>query len=307
MRRMHGVFNSPPASAPSRYEADSDHFSISMPERRMATAVACPVEGCAGKAADRHSMRRHFMYMHPTHTIVIEEEGPLPKCQRCGMQCPDTRQHRDSKTCKDGQFRREQRERRARQQQARSGTKFYVDGSELERVREFKYLGRILSSQDDDWPAIRRQLRTAQGRWARVSRVLTREGANPRVSGMFYKAICQTVLLHGSETWVVKRTTLRALEGFHHRVARHLTRRHIRPSGLDDGQWVYPSTAETLAQAGLFPMTEYLTRRKATIMPFAYSLPIYQQAFESRPSAGSAHRKTWWEPTALSSAEADES
>jgi hypothetical protein len=35
-----------------------------------------------------------------------------------------------------------------------------------------------------------------------LSRVLAHEGANARVSGMFYKAAAQTVLLYGSATWV---------------------------------------------------------------------------------------------------------
>ena len=136
--------------------------------------------------------------MHPTCTTVIDEEGLLPKRQRCGMHWADTRQHCNSKTCKYGELRREQRERSACQQLARNGTKFFIDGCPLDRVRGFKYLGRIVSSQDEDWPAIQWQLHMAQGRWARVSRVLTWEGANPRVSGMFYKAVCQTVLIHGA-------------------------------------------------------------------------------------------------------------
>ena len=35
---------------------------------------------------------------------------------------------------------------------------------------------------------------------------------------MIYKAVVQTVLLYESESWVVRKETLKVLEGFHHRV-----------------------------------------------------------------------------------------
>ena len=34
-------------------------------------------------------------------------------------------------------------------------------------------------------------------------RILTRDGATPMVSGMFYKAVVQSILLFGLETWVL--------------------------------------------------------------------------------------------------------
>jgi hypothetical protein len=75
-----------------------------------------------------------------------------------------------------------------------------VRGMPLESVRAFLYLGRKLSSSDDDWLDVIKNLAKARQRWARISRVLTREGATPRVSAMFYKVVIQTVLLYGSET-----------------------------------------------------------------------------------------------------------
>jgi len=67
----------------------------------------------------------------------------------------------------------------------------------------FQYLGRPLSSTDDNWPAIYKNLSNARKHWGVVSRVWTREGADPRVMAMFYKAVVQSVLLYGCETWVV--------------------------------------------------------------------------------------------------------
>ena len=42
-----------------------------------------------------------------------------------------------------------------------------------------------------------------RGVWKRMMIILSREGAEPRVYGLFFKAAVQAVLLFGSETWVV--------------------------------------------------------------------------------------------------------
>jgi hypothetical protein len=63
---------------------------------------------------------------------------------------------------------------------------FNVDGTVLERVEVFKYLGRLLVQDDDDAQAIRQQLQKARGVWARVGQVLRGENAMPRVAAKFY-------------------------------------------------------------------------------------------------------------------------
>ena len=59
----------------------------------------------------------------------------------------------------------------------------------IELVSEFKYLGRILTATDDNWPAVVGNLRKARQSWGRLSRVLIREGADPKVSRAFYIAV----------------------------------------------------------------------------------------------------------------------
>ena len=54
-------------------------------------------------------------------------------------------------------------------------------------------------------------------------RILVREGANACVSGLFYKAVVQAVLIYGLETWVLTPPVVRTLGAFHHRVACQLT------------------------------------------------------------------------------------
>ena len=55
----------------------------------------------------------------------------------------------------------------------------------IKSVSEFKYLGRILTSTDDDWPAVVGKLGKAKRSWGRLSGVLGREGADPKVSRAF--------------------------------------------------------------------------------------------------------------------------
>ena len=56
----------------------------------------------------------------------------------------------------------------------------------------------------------------------RMTRILSREGAEPRVSGFFFKAVVQAMLLFGLETWVVIPRTGWALGEFQYQVARRL-------------------------------------------------------------------------------------
>ena len=90
-----------------------------------------------------------------------------------------------------------------------------VHGMQLEAVSEFQYLGCLFSSTDDDWPAVYWNLSKARKQWAKIARVLSWTGASLRTSSMFYKAIVQSVLLYGYETWTLSATMLKALGGFH--------------------------------------------------------------------------------------------
>ena len=105
----------------------------------------------------------------------------------------------------------------------------------MEAVSEFRYLGRLLTATDDDWPAMAGNIRKARVNWGRLARVLGREGADPKVSRIFYTAKTQQVLLFGAETWFLTRKMESALDAFQGRVARRLTGR--QPHHGRDGQW----------------------------------------------------------------------
>jgi hypothetical protein len=57
----------------------------------------------------------------------------------------------------------------------------------------------------------------------------------PKVSAMFYKAVVQSILLYGSETWNLTTTALAWLEGFHIRAAYRMAEKHKPKKGLHHG------------------------------------------------------------------------
>ena len=75
----------------------------------------------------------------------------------------------------------------------------------METVSYFRYLGRLLTATDDDFPEVAGNILKARVSWGRLARVLGREGADPKVSRSFYTAVTQQFLLFGAETWVLTR------------------------------------------------------------------------------------------------------
>ena len=96
----------------------------------------------------------------------------------------------------------------------------------------------MLKAGNDDWIAVIGNLGKARKIWGRFSRILSREGADLKVLGNFYKYVLQAVLLFGVETWVLTHRIERDLDSLHHRVARCLTGSQPRRRG--DGSWAYP-------------------------------------------------------------------
>ena len=91
---------------------------------------------------------------------------------------------------------------------------FSAYGRPLEMVTSLKFLVWEISVADNDWQAVVKNLSQSRNILRRMSRILIREGAAPRVSGLFFKAVLQAVLLFGSETWVVTPARARPWGGF---------------------------------------------------------------------------------------------
>ena len=122
----------------------------------------CPVEGCPGVSETRAAMRVHFVHRHVHDTVVILEEGnlPLPRCPRCDLQVSRKAlngRHLETNQCKTG-AERKLRRLAAAEGEAATERAFNAYGRRLNSVKEFRYLGRVLTATDDDWPAVERNL-----------------------------------------------------------------------------------------------------------------------------------------------------
>ena len=267
------------------------HYEISFPLHESSSN--CPVHGCPYTAPTRVKMYRHFANRHLGDTIRIQEDEGVSQCVSCGIVGHQvlSERHMTSKDCVD----RSGRQTRFRILKAQSNTvnniSFSINDVELQRVYSYKYLGRMITNTDCDNDAIERQLERARSKWKRFSAILNSRGMNSRVSGYFYKAIVQAVLLYGSETWVISRSQLKMLEVFHRRVARYLCRKHIRK--LADGTWECPPTVEVLDEAGLHSIHEYISRRRETVMRFIRNRSIYAQCKRTHSLVGTK-KLYWW-------------
>ena len=123
--------------------------------------------------------------------------------------------HKDTAMCKSGV---ERKRRRLAEAEIRESTEMAFEAyrEQLESVSRFTYLGRVMTAGENDWPALAGNLAKARRIWGRLQRILRREGATPRISGSFFNAVVQRVLLFGAEIWVVNPKMERALSGFLH-------------------------------------------------------------------------------------------
>ena len=178
----------------------------------------CLVEGCPCRVATRMKIRVHFLHWHVLNTVVILEEGnsPHPRCARFDILVPwqDLNgRYPATVQCARGAERKRRRlaEAETRESLERS---FKAYGESIYNVLAFRYLGRVLTAGGDDWLALVGNLGKAQKSWGRLSRVLCREGADPKVLGNFYTAVAQALILLGSETWVLTQRIEKSLDSF---------------------------------------------------------------------------------------------
>ena len=99
----------------------------------------------------------------------------------------------------------ERKRRHLAEEEAWAGTEVAITayGTILDPVTPLKYLGRVISTVDNNWPAVVRNLRRARKNWAWLTRVLISEGADAQTSGHIYLSVVQSVMLYRLETWVM--------------------------------------------------------------------------------------------------------
>jgi hypothetical protein len=151
--------------------------------------------------------------------------------------------------------------------------KFTINGTVLERVEVFKYLGHLLAQDDDDTQAIWQQMQKAQRVWARVGQVLCGENVMPQVTAKFFKAVIQAILLYGSKMWNLTAPALARLEGFHILVAYKIAQEHFPRRGANHA-WTYPRLADVLEECRMQTIAEYICKRRDTIAVYVVTWAI---------------------------------
>jgi Reverse transcriptase (RNA-dependent DNA polymerase) len=239
----------------------------------------CPVPLCTANYKTRDSMRTHFQHRHWKDTIIIEEEGPLPRCNRCLMftRSANTDKHYNTQRCQAGTNRAQRRQQQADNEVGEDNI-IYIRGVTIERVDSFRYLGRILTATGDDSLTLQYNLNKARHTWRRISPILRREGADKSTSGNFYKAIIQSVLLYGSESWHYKKQSIKALTGFHQNVARLITNKQPRRVHPSIDVWLYSNADDALEEANLLPLESYIIKRKSKLLHWAQNREHFHTA-----------------------------
>ena len=86
----------------------------------------------------------------------------------------------------------------------------------LDTTASFPYLGCTVDFNNSDWSDLYRNMRKAQWWWGVVGKVMTKTGETVQAWAMIYKVVVKTVILYGSEGWVVMDVMIKVLEENHH-------------------------------------------------------------------------------------------
>ena len=135
----------------------------------------------------------HFLHRHVLDNVFILEEGNLPQpwCPRCDMLVPWSalnQRHPATAQCARGS---ERKQRRLEEEELQESTEkvFRAYNEPLGNVTTFKYLGGMMTAGDDGWLTVAGNLQKSRKSWGRMPRILSREGADPKVSGQFFKTV----------------------------------------------------------------------------------------------------------------------
>ena len=163
-------------------------------------------------------------------------------------------------------------------------------GIPLTPVTSFKYLGRLLLAEDGGFPEVVRNIWRACQKWERLTRVLSRYGADARTLGQIYLEVLQSFMLCGSDIWVMTLHIERVLVGFHHRAACRLMGGQFWRGRY--GVWVYPPLEDAMAEAIFQEVDTYIYHHQNTVAHFIATRTIMELclATDQRPGSRVANK-----------------
>jgi hypothetical protein len=199
--------------------------------------------------------------------------------------------HQESQRCIEWTKRKTEREQDSVNKSVIANTVFTVDGVPLKQVNEFKYLGRILEKNDNNWPAINRNAKRARMAWGWIGRILAIEKADKKVMASIYKAVVQAVLA----IWL-------KVMGFNIRYAakvRHLSPPVCKVYYMSIHSWKprwdmdFPTKYAGFRNGGSLLDSGICFTSKNT-MKYILTRPIYQKCLASKPLARNVNQSVWW-------------
>ena len=104
--------------------------------------------------------------------------------------------------------------------------------------------------------------------------ILWKEGAKPQVSPMFHRAVVQTVLIFGEETWVLSEAISSNLEEVHMGFLNQITGQ--REVQQEDGTWRQVEEKKVLEKAESHSLGNYIERIHATVAEWVELRPILE-------------------------------
>ena len=123
-----------------------------------------------------------------------------------------------------------------------SDVEISIYGKPVEEVREFRYLGRCLTSDGDDGKEIKRRIRGARGTMAALLRpLLRRNAASPKTKLAVFVAVTRAQLMFASETWTPTEREWHSLQSMEMQCLRRVV--GLRPKMTSDGLR-YPRNAD---------------------------------------------------------------
>ena len=121
-------------------------------------------------------------------------------------------------------------------------------------------------------------------KWARLTRVLGREGEDARTSVYIYLEVFQYVMLYGLEMWIMTPRIGRLLGGFHNRVSCRMVGR--QPQRVRGEGWVYLPLEDVMAEAGLQNVETYVSRLHDTVVQYIATRPIMELCLVEKRRTG---------------------
>jgi hypothetical protein len=102
------------------------------------------------------------------------------------------------------------------------------------------------------------------------------------------------MLLHGSETWVLSKTALASLEGFHIRAVYWMARRH-KPQRDPWHKWIHPKSKDVFEECGMHTLEEYIQVCWQTITVYVITRLILTKCRQGKQKIGAVPHHWWWE------------